>query len=71
MLLYVNVLPPLLLYKIVSLKSPLAPQANPIKKYLENYLYCNPQKRHYQGNPPFELSIEGTFSKFCDFQIKE
>jgi hypothetical protein len=43
-------------------------KANP--KYLENYLYCNPQ-RHYQGNPPFELSIEGTFSKFCDFQIKE
>jgi hypothetical protein len=42
MLLYVNVLPPLLLYKIVSL--------NPIstkliyKKYLENYLYCNPQR---------------------------
>jgi hypothetical protein len=65
MLLYVNVLPPLL-YKNCISKIPLAPQANPIK-YLENYLYCNPQG-HYQGNPPFELSIEELFRNFVIFK---
>jgi hypothetical protein len=50
-------------------KIPLAPQANPIKKYLENYLYCNPQ-RGITKVTLLWIIYRRNFSKFCDFQIK-
>jgi hypothetical protein len=42
MLLYMRLTTIVVVQNCIS-KIPLAPQANPIKKYLENYLYCNPQ----------------------------